>query len=214
MMAVIRLMDFWCWITSPMVSALNGITSLILRIFKVTDSPSHHFVHTEEELKMLVSASHEEGVLEEEEEEMLHSVFDFSETHASEVMTPRTDMICVSAGSTVADFVSLALKHGLSRLPVYEKDIDSIFGVVHIRDALRILVDHKENIKVRELARKVLIVPETKPVGTLLAEFKKTRTHMAIVVDEYGGTRGLVTIEDLIEELVGEIADEHEIEPA
>jgi CBS domain containing-hemolysin-like protein len=160
---------------------------------------------------MLVSASHEEGVLEEEQEEMLHSVFDFSNTTASEVMTPRTDMICVSANTTVKDFVNSALKHGLSRLPVYEEDIDSIFGLVHIRDGLKAIVEHKEYAPIRELARKILIVPENKDAGDLLTEFKKTKTHMAIVVDEYGTTRGLVTIEDLLEELVGDIADEYDV---
>lgn len=142
---------------------------------------------------------------------MLHSVFDFAHTVAHEVMTPRTDMICVSADSTIREFVELALKHGHSRVPLFEEDIDTIFGAVHIRDGLRALVEHKENAPVREFARSILIVPENKDVGDLLTEFKKTKTHMAIVVDEYGGTRGLVTIEDLIEELVGDIADEHEI---
>lgn len=211
MMVIIWPMQFWCWLTSPFLKLLNGFTALVLRLLKIKEPPSHHFVHSEEELKMLVSASHEEGVLEEEEQEMLHSVFDFSDTVASEVMTPRTDMVCVSAIQSVREFVELALKHGLSRLPVYEEDIDSIFGAVHIRDGLRALVEHKESAQVRELARKILIVPENKNVGDLLTEFKKTKTHMAIVVDEYGGTRGLVTMEDLIEELVGDIADEHEI---
>ncbi|HEY9871748.1 MAG TPA: hemolysin family protein [Candidatus Obscuribacterales bacterium] len=211
MMILIWPMEAWCWLTAPFLNVLNGFTTFVLRLLNIKEPPRHHFVHSEEELKMLVSASHEEGVLEEEEEEMLHSVFDFSDTIASEVMTPRTDMVCISADSTVRDFVNLALQHGLSRLPIYEEDIDSIFGAVHIRDALRALIEHKESSQVREFARKVLIVPENKNVGDLLTEFKKSKTHMAIVVDEYGGTRGLVTIEDLVEELVGDIADEHEI---
>jgi len=204
-------MEVWCWFTSPFLKLLNGFTTLVLRVVNVKEPPRHQFVHSEEELKMLVSASHEEGVLEVEEQEMLHSVFDFSDTVASEVMTPRTDMVCVAANSSVRDFVKEALDHGLSRLPVYEDGVDNIFGTVHIRDALRALVEHRENTQVRELVRKIQIVPENKPIGDLLTEFKKTKTHMAIVVDEYGGTRGLVTIEDLIEELVGDIADEHEI---
>lgn len=211
MMVTIWPMEAWCWLTSPALVMLNKVTTLILKAISVEDPPSHHFVHTEEELKMLVSASHEEGVLEEEEEEMLHSVFDFSGTHASEVMTPRTDMVCISADSTIKEFVELALKHGLSRLPVYEEGMDSIFGAIHIRDGLRAYIEKKEHLTVRDLARKVLIVPENKPVGDLLTEFKKTKTHMAIVIDEYGSARGLLTIEDLLEELVGEIADEHEI---
>ncbi len=210
-MMTIYPMHFWCTVTGPLLVLLNESTTFILRLFKVKDPPRHHFVHSEEELKMLVSASHEEGVLEPEEEEMLHSVFDFADTVASEIMTPRTDMIVVKASNTVKEFVDLALKHGHSRIPVYEEDIDNIFGLVHIRDGLRALTEHKEMTQVRELARKVLIVPENKNLADLLTEFKKTKTHMAIVVDEYGGTRGMVTFEDLLEELVGDIADEHEI---
>ena len=204
-------MDSWCWLTAPFIELLNGTTALILRLLKVEPPPRGHFAHSEEELKMLVSASHEEGVLEPEEEEMLHSVFDFSDTVASEIMTPRTDMICVSADTTVRQFVEEALEHGHSRIPIYETDLDSIFGLVHIRDGLRAIIEHKEKAAVRELAKEVLIVPENKSLGDLLTEFKKMKTHMAIVVDEYGGTRGMVTFEDLLEELVGDIADEHEI---
>lgn len=205
------IMDVWCNLTGVFIYVLNSSTDFLLHVLKIEEPPRRHFVHTEEELKMLVSASHEEGVLEPAEEEMLHSVFDFSDTVANEVMTPRTDMICISAESNVKQFVNLALEHGHSRLPVYEGDMDSIIGLVHIRDGLRALVDHKETAPVREFVRNVLIVPENKNLGDLLAEFKKTKTHMAIVVDEYGGTRGMVTLEDLLEELVGDIADEHEI---
>ena len=204
-------MEFWLWLTTPFIRILNGFTEFVLGLLQVKEPPRRHFVHSEEELKMLVSASQEEGVLEEEQEEMLHSVFDFSNTTAAEVMTPRTDMICVSAETSVKDFVNSALKHGLSRLPVYEEDIDSIFGLVHIRDGLKAIVEHKDYAPIRELARKILIVPENKDAGDLLTEFKKTKTHMAIVVDEYGTTRGLVTIEDLLEELVGDIADEYDV---
>lgn len=209
--ALVWPMRFWCKLTAPFLWVLNGFTSFVFRIFNIQAPPRRHYVHSGEELRMLVSASHEQGVLEEKEEEMLHSVFDFSDTIASEIMTPRTDMVCVQANATINEFVDLALKHGHSRLPVYEEDIDSIFGAAHIRDALRAVVENKGGSHVRELARKILIVPENKDAGDLLTEFKKTKTHMAIVVDEYGGTRGMVTMEDLIEELVGDIADEHEI---
>lgn len=204
-------MDVWIRLTSPILKLLNYSTEMILKVLRVEEPSRRHFVHSEEELKMLVSASHNEGVLEPEEEEMLHSVFDFSDTVASEVMTPRADMVAVSASSTVKQFVEVALEKGHSRIPVYEEDLDNIFGLVHIRDTLRALVEHKEHTHLRELARKVLIVPENKNLGDLLGEFKKSKIHMAIVVDEYGSTRGLVTFEDLLEELVGDIADEHEI---
>lgn len=207
---LIHPMRLWCWVTSPFLFILSTFTRFVLKVFQIPEPIDA--VHTGEELRLLVTESQEKGVLEEKEEEMLHSVFDFSDTVAHEVMTPRTDMLCVAADSTVKEFVEMALRKGFSRLPVYETDVDSIFGAVHIRDALRALVEHKDNTKVREFSRKVLIVPENKPAADLLTDFKKNKTHIAIVVDEYGGTVGMVTIEDLLEELVGDIADEHEIE--
>ena len=211
-LGVIYPMEFWCLVASPLIDALNGTTVFILKLLKVQAPPRRQFVHTEEELKMLVSASHEEGVLQPEEEEMLHSVFDFSDTVASEIMTPRTDMVCVSANTTVKEFVQTTLEHGHSRLPIYEEDLDDIFGMVHIRDAMRAMLENRQDVPIRELERDVLIVPENKGLGDLLTEFKKKKTHMAIIVDEYGGVRGMVTMEDLLEELVGDITDEHDDE--
>ncbi len=204
-------MNLWCWLTRPFNYVLKGFTELVMRACGVKDPLEHDQVHTEEELKMLVSESHEGGVLEPEEEEMLHSVFDFAETTAGEIMTPRTDLIGIPGSATVKAFVDVALKHGFSRLPVFEDNQDNIFGLVHIRDCLRAILEHKESTHVGELARKVLVVPENKSLGDLLPEFQKMKTHMAIVVDEYGATRGIVTLEDLLEELVGEIADEYDI---
>jgi CBS domain containing-hemolysin-like protein len=204
-------MNVWCFITRPFNIILKGFTEIVMRACGVKEVMEHDQVHTEEELKMLVSESHEGGVLEPEEEEMLHSVFDFAETTAGEIMTPRTDLVGIAGSATVKVFVDLALKHGFSRLPVFEDNPDNIFGLVHIRDCLRAILEHKESTHVGELARKVLVVPENKSLGDLLPEFQKMKTHMAIVVDEYGATRGIVTLEDLLEELVGEIADEYDI---
>jgi len=204
-------MNVWCFITRPFNIILKGFTEIVMRACGVKQVMEHEQVHSEEELKMLVSESHEGGVLEPEEEEMLHSVFDFAETTAGEIMTPRTDLVGIAGSATVKSFVDLALKHGFSRLPVFEDNPDNIFGLVHIRDCLRAILEHKESTHVGELARKVLVVPENKSLGDLLPEFQKMKTHMAIVVDEYGATRGIVTLEDLLEELVGEIADEYDI---
>jgi len=203
-------MEVWQTLTSPIIKLLNIFTSFSLKLLNIKDPPRYHFVHSEEELKMLVQASREEGVLEEEEQEMLHSVFDFSDTVASEVMTPRTDMLSVPAATSVKEFINIALDGGRTRIPVYDVDLDNVFGFVHVRDAIRAMTEHKEQMPVKDLVRETLIVPENKNLGVLLKEFKKSKTHMAIVVDEYGGTRGMVTIQDLLEELVGDIADEHE----
>ena len=210
MFALVWPMRGWCWLTWPFLNILEGFSSIVMKALKLPEPTRHHSVHTNEELKMLVSASQEEGVLELEEEEMIHSVFDFSDTVVKEVMTPRTDMICMNADSTVKDFVDMALQNGYSRLPVYEEDVDDIFGAVHIRDALRAIMENRDNEPVRPLVKNVLVVPENKPAGDLLTDFKKNKTHMAVVVDEYGGTLGLITMDDLLEELVGDIPDEHD----
>ena len=204
-------MHIWCVLCKPFLFFMNKTMDLIVSVCKIPDPPKHVMVHSEEELKMIVSASHEQGVLEEEEEEMLHSVFEFADTFAHEIMTPRRDMICLDADKTVKELVDLAVRSGHSRIPIYEEDVDSVFGFVHIRDGLKAYLEGKQNRAVRELARRVLIVPENKGLSELLTEFKVTKTHMAVVVDEHGGTEGMVTFEDLLEELVGEIADEHDI---
>lgn len=209
MLTTILPMHIWCTITKPFLFIMSKTMSFIVKVFKIPEPPKH--LHSEEELKMLVSASQEHGVLEEGEEEMLHSVFEFSDTVASEIMTPRRDMVCISADKEVRDLVAVALETGHSRVPVFDEDIDSIIGLVHIRDGLKAFVEGTQDRAVRELARRVLIVPENKGLTDLLTEFKKTKTHMAIVVDEHGGTEGMVTLEDLLEELVGDIADEHDI---
>ena len=210
LMVLIWPMRGWCWLTSPFLNILEKFSAVIMKALRIPEPPKQHAVHTNEELKMLVSASQEEGVIEEEEEEMIHSVFDFADTVAKEVMTPRTDMVCLASSNTVQDFVDLALQTGHSRLPVYEEDIDSIYGAAHIRDALRAVTEKREHEPLRTLVKKILVVPENKPAGDLLTDFKVNKTHMAIVVDEYGGTLGVITMEDLIEELVGDIPDEHD----
>jgi CBS domain containing-hemolysin-like protein len=205
-------MHIWCTVTKPFLVIMNATQKAIVRATKIPEPPKHHRVCSEEELKMLVSESQQSGVLEVQEEEMLQSVFEFGDTVASEIMTPRRDMKCIAADKPVKELVDLALKHGHSRIPVYEKDVDNIFGFVHIRDGLRAFVEGKENALVRELARRILIVPENKPLQDLLTEFKRRKTHVAVVIDEHGGTEGMVTFEDLLEELVGDIADEHDVE--
>lgn len=205
-------MHIWCTITKPFLVIMNATQKAIVRATKIPEPPKHQRVFSEDELKMLMSESQQSGVLEVQEEEMLQSVFEFGDTVASEIMTPRRDMKSIAADRPVKELVELALKHGHSRIPVFEKDVDNIFGFVHIRDGLRAYVEGKENALVRELARRILIVPENKPLQDLLTEFKRRKTHVAVVIDEHGGTEGMVTFEDLLEELVGDIADEHDIE--
>jgi CBS domain containing-hemolysin-like protein len=205
-------MEYWQVVTTPILSLLNALTRSVINVLHIEEPPQRDLVNSEEELKLLVSASHEQGVLDESEKNMLHSVFDFSDAEVHEIMTPRTDIVGLPADSTTRQFIEMAINHGRTRIPVYDGSIDNITGFVHIKDALRAVHQNNPNTPVRELARRVLVVPENKNLATLLKEFNKSKTHMAIVLDEYGATCGLVTIQDLLEELVGDIADEHEIE--
>jgi CBS domain containing-hemolysin-like protein len=162
---------------------------------------------------MLVEAGEEEGVLEEEEKEMIHSIFEFTDTVVRMVMVPRIDIKAVEENEPVDELLDVIMKAGHSRVPVYEETIDNIVGVVHAKDLLRALHESGEKqIHIRDLMRPPYIVPENKKVDELLAEFKKSKIQMAIVVDEYGGTAGLVSIEDLLEEIVGDIMDEYDVE--
>ncbi|MCB0213628.1 MAG: HlyC/CorC family transporter [Anaerolineae bacterium] len=165
---------------------------------------------TEEDLRSYVDASEEEGVLKEEEKEMIYSIFDLGDTLAREVMVPRIDIVAVEADASVNSAMDTILHAGHSRVPVYEDTIDNIIGILYVKDMLIHWLKQGEPASIRGLERNVYYVPETKPVTDLLRELQTKKVHIAIVVDEYGGTAGLVTIEDILEEIVGEIQDEHD----
>jgi len=170
---------------------------------------------TEEELKTMVSMGEEEGIIEEEEKEMIHSIFEFGDTIVREVMVPRIDMVAVADSATLPDVLEVIIKAGHSRIPAYKDSADNIVGVVYAKDILMEMNKPPgERRKIKELLRAAIFVPESKRVSELLKELQKRKIHMAIVMDEYGGTAGLVTIEDLLEEIVGEIFDEYDLEEA
>ncbi len=199
------------YVLYPVIKVVTWTSNLLVRPFGGTASFSPPVV-TEEELKMLVEAGEEEGVLEEEEREMIHSIFEFTDTVVRKVMIPRIDMKTVDVEAPVDELLDMIMKAGHSRIPIYEEDVDHIVGIVHAKDLLRGLHEHDRNLSIRELMRPPYIIPENKKVDELLAEFKKSKIQLAIVVDEYGGTAGLVTIEDLLEEIVGDIMDEYDVE--
>jgi len=200
------------WLLSPLVWFLSRITTIFVRMMggQVKVGP---FV-TEEELRLLVTVGEEEGVLEEEETEMIHSIFEFADTTVREVMVPRIDMITLSSDATVMEAVDLALQGGFSRIPVYEAEVggDEIIGVFYAKDMLKQLLENHQSSPIRDLVRPAYFVPETKKLDDLLREIRQKRVHMVIVVDEYGSVAGLVTIEDLVEEIVGDIQDEYDHE--
>jgi putative hemolysin len=169
-------------------------------------------VYSEEELKMLVTASRQQGVLEEGEQAMLHKVFEFADKDASDVMVPRPDMVALPIEMPTADLLTVVLGHPYTRYPVFGEDLDDVLGILHVRDLFSAMNDRGiQNADVRSILRAPIVVPETKRLDELLAEFRSTSNHMAIVVDEYGSTAGLATLEDLLEEIVGEIGDEFDL---
>ena len=164
---------------------------------------------TEEEMRALVEAGVEDGTIEQEERELIHSIFEFADTTVREVMIPRVDMVCVEASMPMEEVLDVFADRKFSRLPVYDETVDNIVGVIHIKNILNFWRKQVADMTAMEFVVMPHFVPEAKKVIELLEEFRQQRIHMAIVVDEYGGTAGLVTMEDLIEEIVGEIEDEH-----
>ena len=195
----------------PAVKLVSFLSDLIVRPFGAHARFTNPIL-TEEELRMLVEAGEEEGVLEVEEKEMIHSIFDFTDTVARQVMVPRTDMDAAPVTSTLDELLDVITDSGHSRIPIYEENVDNITGVVHAKDLLPVLRQDKRLFEIQAVMREAYFIPETKDVGELLAEFKRGNVQMAIVRDEYGGTAGLVTVEDLLEEIVGEIFDEYDVE--
>jgi len=208
-LALARLVAATTFVMRPLVGVLTTITNALVRLFGGKTPVKGPFV-TEEELKMLVEVGEEEGVLEEEEREMIHGIFEMGDMAVREVMVPRTDLVAVEMGQPMAAAVELVSKYGHTRIPVYEGSLDNIVGVLYAKDLLR-AANHGSPQTLRELARKPYFTPESSKVQDVLRDLRKNRVHMAIVVDEYGGTAGAVTIEDIIEEIVGPIKDEYDL---
>jgi putative hemolysin len=192
----------------PFVKLLLFISNLFLMIFREkieTIIP----VLTEEDVKAMITAGEEEGVIEEEEKEMIHSIFELGDKMVKEIMTPRVNIIATEENTPIEEIVKIISSHGYSRIPVYRENIDKIIGIVYIKDIIsRQTTENWQNLKAKDIMRNVYFIPETKKIIELLRELQMLKLQMAIVIDEYGGTAGLVTMEDLIEEIVGEISDE------
>jgi CBS domain containing-hemolysin-like protein len=195
----------------PLVRILIYVSNGVIRLFGGKTIKEGPFV-TEGDIKALVEAAEEQDVIEEEEKKLIHSIFDFGDTLVREVMIPRTDMVMLEDDAGLEEALETILSTGLSRIPVYSKDFDHIVGILYAKDLLPYLKRGESDVQPREFLREPYFVPETKRVSELLTELRTGTVHMAIVLDEYGGTSGLVTIEDLLEEIVGEIFDEYDSE--
>jgi CBS domain containing-hemolysin-like protein len=191
----------------PLIWLLNVTGNGVVRLFGLKPVPGHHTAHSEEEIRMIVSASRQEGVLEEQEKELLNNVFDLSDTPVRGIMTPRVDMVALDENASLRRFMALNESHAYSRVPTYKGTIDKIVGIAYIGDVLKHL-DNLDKVTLAEVARPAVFAPENMKVIDLFQLFQKKKTHMAIVVDEFGGTAGVVTLEDALEEVVGEIYDE------
>lgn len=195
----------------PVVGMVTVLSNLLVKPFGGTAS-FHASAMSEDELKIMVEHSEEYGVIETEEKEMIHSIFDLGETRVSKVMTPRLDITSVEADASVEALVEAVTASGHSRLPIYDDDLDNIVGIVHAKDVLTSVVSKGGKATIRSLMRAPYFIPETKRVSDLLGEFRRYHRQVAIVRNEYGTVTGIVTIEDLVEEIVGEIQDEYDVE--
>ncbi len=190
---------FW-----PFINTLNGLGSLVVRAAGLKPPSGHSLVHSEAELKMLVTASQEAGVLEEKEEQMLHRVFGFADLSAGQIMVPRTEMIALQVDATAAAVAEVIARGGHSRLPVYRQNLDDIVGLLHVTDLFAQMASGAP-LDLQSLVREAFTVPETMPASDLLTEMRSHHTPVAIVIDEFGGTAGLVTFAGLMERIVGEV---------
>lgn len=196
------------WIFKPLVWLLNGSGNFLLRLIGIQPAAAHEIAHSVEELRMIVTESAKEGVFKKEEGEMLHAIFDLGEQVVRQVMVPRTEMVAVEADIPLPEIIHLVSETTYTKFPVFDDSLDQILGVVHIKDIIRALQSPDgQHSTARALVREALFVPENLTIRELLERFRLKKQHIAIVLDEYGGTAGLVTLEDLMEEIVGEVSD-------
>lgn len=185
----------------------KSLLTLLKKVFKERDAS-----RLEDEIQAIIDAGEEEGLIDPQSGEMIQSILEFRDTIAREVMIPRTEIVAISAGAKIEDIMEVICRHGHTRMPVYRENIDHVIGVVNVKDLLNFWSKPVTEKEFLSILRKPYYIPETKNISQLLHEFKQKKYHLAIVIDEYGGTSGLVTLEDLIEEIVGEIHDEHDTE--
>jgi CBS domain containing-hemolysin-like protein len=195
---------------APLIGALTLVARLLLRVATRGRSAPGPFV-TEDELKLILAVGEREGVVEQEERQMIDGILEMTDKPVHEVMVPRVDVVGIEANRSLTDLIALIVEHGHSRIPVYEMTVDNVVGVIYAKDLLRHGVRSGDTRTLAALAREPYFTPESKHVGELLREMQERKVHMAVVVDEHGGTAGIVTFEDLIEEIVGPIRDEYDV---
>lgn len=204
-------LHFFYLIFRPFIWLLNGFANFILRILGIATIGGHEAHHSSEELQYLLDQGKESGALETNEHELIKNVFDFNDRVVKNIMVPRTKISGIELSTPHKEVLDTIIREGYSRIPVYDETIDKIVGIVHAKDILPLLAENKECI-LKEIIRKPYFIPETKKINDLLSELQLKRIQIAIVLDEFGGTAGMVTAEDIVEELVGDIQDEYDEE--
>ena len=210
-LSVAPVMRLFLRVNYPLIKLLENMAKVIARRLKIEPSSEHGQAHSEDEILAIMMHSHQEGALRPSEVEIAENVFDFAHTMAREIMVPRVDIVYLSTTWSVGRNVEVAVENGFTRYPLCEGDRDHVLGMIHIKDLLAIAGDPEADIS--SILRPMVAIPENKPIDELLKELQKSHSHQAVVMDEYGGTAGLVTLEDIIEELIGEIQDEHDEPP-
>ncbi|AWK52133.1 hypothetical protein DIC82_14445 [Clostridium beijerinckii] len=198
-------------VTYPIMWSFNHSTNLILKIFGISQVDEHEAAHTDEEIKLLVQDSYKHGLIDKTELTFVDNIFDFSETTVKEIMMPRTDMACIFIEDSFEETIAFALEKQLTRYPVCRDSKDNVIGFIHIKDLYKQRIEGN-NQNIEGIIREIKFVPESMSISELLKVFKKEKSQMAIIIDEYGGTSGLVTIEDILEEIVGDLQDEFDEE--
>jgi CBS domain containing-hemolysin-like protein len=202
---------FFFIVCRPFIWVLNGFANIVLSVFGVNTVPGSEAHHSSEELQYLLEQGKETGALDSTEHELIQNVFDFNERVVKNIMVPRTKISGVEIDTDQDNLLEILINEGYSRMPVYEDTIDKIVGIVHAKDILPLLA-RKMPVHLKDIIRKPYFIPETKKINDLMAELQQKRIQIAIVLDEFGGTAGMVTLEDIVEELVGEIQDEYDEE--
>ena len=204
-------LHFFYLLFRPFIWLLNGFANFILKVLGISSVSGHEAHHSSEELQYLLDQGKESGALETNEHELIKNVFDFNERVVKNIMVPRTKITGIEINTPHKELLEVIIQEGYSRIPVYDDTIDKIVGIVHAKDILPLLAENKECI-LKDIIRKPYFIPETKKINDLLSELQLKRIQIAIVLDEFGGTAGMVTLEDIVEELVGEIQDEYDEE--
>jgi CBS domain containing-hemolysin-like protein len=210
--AVVLALPFRAFILAfrPLIAILNGTANLVLKLFGVAPTDALEIGHSAEDLAMIIATGRKEGVIEDFAHRLLTGAIIFGDLDASEVMVPRPDVNAAPTGATLAQVQELMRVTGHSRIPIYDGDVDNILGFVHVKDLMAVQSEARDRTLDPSLIREALVVPESAPLRSILAEMRKVRSHLGIVVDEHGSTAGIITLEDIAEELVGDISDEHD----